>query len=151
MKERDKIIVLFAVIFAVLTMIVKPPELFILNVSPSTPRGIYRVSFSLPEAGDYIVIDSSYVSFTIMETRFLKKIAYANNEEVTIDNDFLMVNNAYFPKYRNMGIDYRGRLGDDECIILGDHPKSFDSRYFGPVKRADCTRVVPLLLFDDRP
>ena len=139
-----------AVLFAVFTLAVKPPELFIVNGSPSSPRGLYRVSARPPAPGDYVVVDPGHLPFTVTEIRILKRIAYAANEDYNINQYRLLVGNVYYWKYRNIGPEQSGRLDDDECLILGGHPKSFDSRYFGPVNLAYCTRVVPLLLIDER-
>ena len=43
-----------------------------------------------------------------------------------------------------------GALGDDEFLVIGDHPLSFDSRYFGIINRHQIDSVVrPLLLTND--
>jgi type IV secretory pathway protease TraF len=137
-----------AVLCAACSLAARPPELFIVNASFSLPRGIYRFSSRPPEPGDFIVIDSANVAFTPANTRFIKRIAYASGEYASLDSEGLTVNGEFYQKIRDIGVRFAGYLSDGECLILGDHPRSFDSRYFGPVKLANCRRVVPLLLID---
>lgn len=127
------------------------PEMFVVNVSRSLPRGLYRVSPVPPAVGDYVVINSDGLPFTVTRSRLLKKIAYGGGEPVYVGRDGLAAGGRLYPRSRDIGIDYCGRLQEGECVILGDSPRSFDSRYFGPVRIADCVRVVPLVLIDGGP
>ena len=130
------------------TLFFKAPELFIVNTSESMPRGIYRVSSVPPEPGDCVVIDSARLPFTVTGKRLLKRLEYCGPIEYRINHYGLYVGRDFYPKSRIAGLLLDGVMGPDECLLLGDHPRSFDSRYFGPVKRADCTRVVPVLVFN---
>jgi type IV secretory pathway protease TraF len=128
---------------------VKLPEVFIVNLSPSLPRGLYLVSARPPEAGDYVLIPPGLVAVahdTGAGVRLLKKVAYASGEEVFIGRSFMAVDGAIYAKFRDEGVEFRGCLAPGECIVIGRHERSFDSRYFGPVEMAACTRVVPLFL-----
>lgn len=148
MKKR----VLYAGIlsFSLMTLLVRPGTRFIVNVTPSSPRGLYLVSRRPASVGDFVVINSDALPFNngVKNTLFLKQVAFAGNEYIRITGDSLLVNGMRFMKYKNAGIRYEAPLRNDQCIILGTHERSFDSRYFGPVSLASCTRVVPVFLID---
>jgi signal peptidase I len=138
-------------VFSLLCFLIKPETVFVINVSASVPRGIYLLLPSPPERGDVIAINSDNVAFNnaVRNTLFLKKIAYAGNEKIRSTDEYLIVDNTdRYRKFRDIGLILDTSLRDDECIILGTHERSFDSRYFGPVKLADCKRAVPLLVID---
>jgi len=137
--------------FSLFAASAKPSALFIVNVSASMPRGIYLATSVPPVLGDFVVIDSKRLPFSVTKGRLLKRLAYQGPAAYRTGRYGLSVGRDFFPKSRDAGLLLEGVMGRDECLILGDHYRSFDSRYFGPVKRADLTRVVPLVLFDGTP
>jgi signal peptidase I len=149
--KKKKILYSVIVLLALMTMVIKPKRIFMINYTGSSPRGLYAISKEAASVGDFIVIHSGRLAFNdgIENTFLLKKIAFAGNEAVVINRDHLRVGGKWvFKKHRDAGILYEGVLKDGECIITGTHDRSFDSRYFGPVKIADCTPVRPLFLID---
>lgn len=124
-------------------------EVFLLNHTQSMPIGIYvkRESDKL-EIGDMIV-------FHKMENRtdLIKYIAAINPAEVCVDDrealwiDGSAVAQRNIEKYPSAVPDQSRchQLLADEILVIGDHPDSYDSRYFGPIKRADVIARVELI------
>ena len=140
-----------AVLFGIVTLTVTPPRLFVINFTASLPRGLYYVSSRPPRAGDFVIIDSGRLAFNngLRGTTLLKRIAFDSGERVSLTADALTVNDEItIGKWRPVGVTGDRVLRAGECVILGDAERSFDSRYFGPVLTADCTRVAPLFLID---
>jgi type IV secretory pathway protease TraF len=140
-----------SVSFSLLTLVLRPGKIFILNFTASSPRGLYLVSRKPPGAGDFVIVNSDSLPFNngIKDALFLKKVAFAGNERIVIDRNRLEVGGTrVFEKILDTGVLYDGTLKSGECVLLGTHERSFDSRYFGPVKLAGCRRVVPLFLID---
>jgi type IV secretory pathway protease TraF len=146
---RKLLVIAGALAFSGFAFFAEPPELFILNFSPSLPRGLYLLSRRPPEVGDYAVVSPEALAYNEgVGTRLIKKIAFSSGEEISLGRDSLIVDGVrVFPKYRDAGVEFHGRLAHGRCILLGDHPRSFDSRYFGPVGISDCSRAVPLLVW----
>jgi type IV secretory pathway protease TraF len=140
-----------AALFGLLTLTVKPPRLFIINLTASLPRGLYYVSSRPPRRFDRVIINSGRLAFTggLRNVTLLKRVAFASGEHVILTPGALMIGGDFaLAKHLPIGITGEWLLRDGEAVLLGDSARSFDSRYFGPVRLADCTRVVPLLLFD---
>jgi type IV secretory pathway protease TraF len=144
--KKKRILYAVIVLSALLALAVRPGKIFIVNVTASSPRGLYLVSGKPPAPGDFVVINSGRLLFNngIQDTLFLKKVAFAGNERVVIDRSRMTVDAGEFKKFNDAGISYDGLLKDGECILLGTGERSLDSRYFGPVRLDDCTRVIPL-------
>jgi type IV secretory pathway protease TraF len=125
--------------------------MFVVNLTGSTPRGLYALSSRRPAVNDYVVIESGRLAFSgglRGDLLLVKRLAYADGEAVRISKDALTVAGRVYAKHRPEGVAYDAALAAGEGILLGDHPRSFDSRYFGPVKLSGCIRAVPLLLLD---
>jgi type IV secretory pathway protease TraF len=140
-----------ALLFSVFALFSRPPKLFFINTTESLPRGIYRVSGGPPRLNDYVIINTHNINFDFERPAMdiLKIMRFNGNETIEITGEYLMVNNAIkYKKYHSIGIRYAGKLKDTECLILGNHERSLDSRYFGKVNKSDCRRVVPLFLVD---
>jgi conjugative transfer signal peptidase TraF len=145
--------ILAAALFGAVTLTVSLPRRLMLNLTPSLPRGLYYVSSRTPSRNDCVLINSDRLAFNngLRNVTLLKRIAFAAGDQVSVTGDALIVNDGVpFRKYRPLGVTGEWVLRDGQAVLLGDHPRSFDSRYFGPVSIADCTRVVPLLLLDRR-
>jgi type IV secretory pathway protease TraF len=148
MNKRLTGAVLAALCLAMAALLTRKP-LFMINGSASTPRGLYLVSREPIRVGDYIAIHTGRLAFSNgFNATLLKRAAYAAGETLLIDDDGLTVNGEVFPKARRMGRTGAFTLQAGECLILGNRTNSFDSRYFGPVRIADCTRLLPLVLID---
>lgn len=124
-------------------------KVFFLNRTQSMPMGIY-----IKHGLDKIVIGDVIV-FRKAENKsdLIKYVAAISPLEFCIDeNGAFWV--AGFPvaqinieKYPSAAPDQSRchRLLDDEIFVLGDHPNSYDSRYFGPIKYRDVIARLALL------
>jgi conjugal transfer pilin signal peptidase TrbI len=98
------------------------------NNSPSEPRGLYRLTHEPLQRGRYVVLKMP-----------LKQIAGVPGDTVRTAPEGSYVNGQLWPK---SGIPAGVRehfpfgtyvLRPGQLWVLGDHPLSFDSRYFGMV------------------
>lgn len=126
-----------------------PPPLLV-NESPSLPRGLYiRADGAKMESGRIVATPQpeagrAYLASLGMpaEVLLIKRVAAEGGDRVCVAGDRLVLPSGERTVRRD---DRRGvrlprwagcrRLGADELFLLGDTAGSFDSRYFGPVKR----------------
>lgn len=125
-------------------------EIIFLNQTASMPTGIYIESSSDKfEIGDVIVFYSE-----AKKSNLLKYIAGYEGHEYCLDfENTLWVNS--FPLAQKNTTKYHEEmptqsfcqtLKKDELLVLGEHPDSYDSRYFGPIKRQQIIAQVELAL-----
>ena len=126
--------------------------LAIINETPSMQKGLYVriddaqdlkrgeiVAMAMPtSAKDYLVGKLGYPADTLL----IKRVAALPGEEVCRHEDTLTVaGKELHAKARdtrgNVLPNWQGchKLSNERIFIQGDHPGSFDSRYFGPVSR----------------
>jgi conjugative transfer signal peptidase TraF len=131
-----------------------PPLL--VNESPSLPRGLYvrqpgagpdrQATVALPQPSSV----RAYLGRIGMppEVLLIKRVAALEGDRVCRTGDRIEVGHH---QVRVVPLDRRGRLlpswngcrslEPGEIFVLGDTGTSFDSRYFGPVKKDDITGV----------
>jgi conjugative transfer signal peptidase TraF len=132
------------------------PPLALLNESASLPKGIYLRSFDqTPRRGAVVAVQPPpearrYLASLGMPASvpLLKRIAAVSGDQVCRTGDQLKWSGRMAMARPR---DRRGsalpawsgclRLGADELLVMGDTPTSFDSRYFGPVRRSSLTGV----------
>ena len=136
----------------------------IVNVTPSVPLGLYWRHHRAAVRGDFVLIalpphlrtlaiDRDYLRH---DHHLLKKVVAVGSDRVCRHGHSVWINNHIRVWARRN--DALGRalpawfgcrgLTDDELFILGTHPSSFDSRYFGPILRSDVIAVAnPLLVW----
>ena len=125
-------------------------EIIFLNQTASMPIGIYIKSSSDKfEIGDVIVFYSE-----AKNSNLLKYIAGYEGHKYCFDfENTLWVNG--FPIAQKNVAKYPEKLPaqtlcqtlkKDELLVLGEHPDSYDSRYFGPIKRQQVIARVELAL-----
>jgi type IV secretory pathway protease TraF len=130
--------------------------LALLNESPSLPKGLYLRSLDqTPRRGDIVALEPPpaarrYLASLGMPASvpLLKRVAAVGGEPVCRGGAELRWPGravAALPRDRRGSAlpAWSGcrRLGADELLVVGDTPTSFDSRYFGPVRRASLTGV----------
>lgn len=131
------------------------PALAVVNESPSLPRGLYLRQAGPVVTGSIVAIPQPararpYLAGLGMPAGVLliKRVAAQGGDLVCRDHARVV---SPWRTVRAWARDRRGsalpiwsgcrRLAPDELFLLGDSAGSFDSRYFGPVRRAAITGV----------
>jgi conjugative transfer signal peptidase TraF len=140
---------------------IAPVPLLVWNASASVPLGLYRLAFGAPERGDFVLVRMPESAGRLAAERgylpigipLVKHVAGFVGDSVCVRNGAVAIDGktvAY-----QLQADHAGRslprwegcrrLEAGEYFPLADAPDSFDSRYFGPVTKADLIgRLVPL-------
>jgi conjugative transfer signal peptidase TraF len=138
-----------------------PPKI-VYNVSDSVPIGWYRITAtSTVTAGDLLLVRLPVEAMTLAAQRgylpanvpLLKTVAAVAPQRVCVNGDQVRVDGLLVARQLRRDRQVRAlpvwrgcrRLMGEELFLLGSHPESFDSRYFGPVS-ADAVigRAQPL-------
>ena len=137
-----------------LTALWTPSAKLILNVSASSPRGLYLVAGHQPlRHGDWAIArPSPAVAALAAERRYLpygvplvKRVFAIAGDRICAVGDTVEVNGRRVAQRQQ--VDGRGRalptwtgchtLASGEVLLLGDGSWSFDGRYFGITRGAD--------------
>lgn len=112
-------------------------------------QGIYvKIFFEKIKTGDIVVFNTNAFKGSL-----LKYVAVDYPAEICVDDGDVLVVDGHALAQQNIEKYSIGdsptchcqKLASDELLVLGDHPNSFDSRYFGPIKRKDVIARVKLL------
>jgi conjugative transfer signal peptidase TraF len=139
------------------------------NASASIPPGLYRLSHRPARRGDLVLAcPPEAASRLALERRYLprgacpggtqplgKRLLAVAGDGVELSPGGIAVGGipAPVPGSRPLARDTAGRplaawpsgrrtLGAGQVWLFAPHPRSFDSRYFGPVAAADCQGVL---------
>jgi conjugative transfer signal peptidase TraF len=145
------------------------------TLTPSVPRGFYLQTGDAVEVGRLVTFcPPEDVAAYALERGYLhrgscpggveplgKYVLAAEGDTVTLNEDGLAVNGRAVPHSAVYARDVMGRelmhyafgehvVGEDSLFAFsGHHPRSFDSRYFGPVPESSVRGVLrPLWTFD---
>ena len=123
------------------------PAKLVWNASVSVPVGLYSVSHTPPERGDLVLVTlpeharqmADRRGYLPSRTPALKRVIALSKDTVCRFGRVVFVNGK--PAAKAKLNDARGlkmphwrgciELGSVEVFLLGDHPGSFDGRYFG--------------------
>jgi type IV secretory pathway protease TraF len=115
------------------------------NRSPSSPRGLYRLTEGTPQRGKYVALAMP-----------LKQIAGIPGDIVTVTpqgsyiNGRLIPNSAPVPPRHYPYGQYI--LGPTDLWLVGKDPMSWDSRYFGPIPESLINAIAqPVWVEDSTP
>jgi conjugative transfer signal peptidase TraF len=150
--------VLFFATLLVATIAFKPLPIVIWNASDSVPIGWYWVEKRLPQIGEIAVVRppewvqlyASSRGYLPDDVWLLKPVFAVSSATVCRFGRFIFVNGK--PVARAKKWDRKHRvlpvwkgcrvLQSDDVFLLAKPGNSFDSRYFGPVTRADIAGVA---------
>jgi conjugative transfer signal peptidase TraF len=134
----------------------KPPV--ILNETPSMAKGAYVRMGEVADLkrGDIIAMPTNSAARNYLvkklgypkDTMLIKRVAGLNGDLVCRRNSVVTINKRSLVAARS---DRRGNylaawngcriLSPNQVFLLGDHPASYDSRYFGPVSRSELAGI----------
>lgn len=157
LKDKKPILIIGALI-GFLSYLYLIKDNYIINPSKSLPRGIYKLYPPTDiKKGDIVVFEiyedlqnymkqRGYILNNV--TTLMKKVAAFSDDIVEIKNQEIFINNVSWGKVYEFDSKYRPLkklknknliLKDDEFLALSDTDKSFDSRYFGAIKK---TKII---------
>jgi type IV secretory pathway protease TraF len=137
------------------------PDVALVNESASLPRGLYvRQPGARLERGAVTAVEQPQAARAYLaelgappDMLLIKRVAAQGGDRVCRDRDRIRLPAQVAAVALN---DRRGatlpvwsacrRLSPDEVFLLGDTDTSFDSRYFGPVRRSDLRGAYRLVL-----
>ena len=138
------------------------------NLTASLPKGLYwvidrpiardaYVMFCPPSSGAFVASQKrGYVGTGYCPNGYaplLKKVSGVGGDNVSVGKDAIAINGRVLPLSARSAVDGAGRplpqpfdryvLNDAQLWVMSDtNPKSFDSRYFGPIEKQWVTAVV---------
>ncbi|MBZ9763336.1 S26 family signal peptidase [Mesorhizobium sp. CA8] len=144
------------------TAFARPTPWLVWNASASAPIGLYRVVAGAPARGDLVLARApEFIAGLAADRGYLprnvplvKRVAALPGEHVCAFNEAIIIGGKIVA--RRLATDGQGRalpwwnecrvLSADELFLLnGEAPRSFDSRYFGPVSSENIIgRLEPL-------
>lgn len=151
--SRAKVRLLAVVVTGIGLAVLRPHERILYNPSDSLPKGFYVRDRSEPAVGSIVAIRAvdaapAYAAtrnFTGPRHRFLKRIAAMDGDTVCAEGSTIRINDM--PVAERAETDPAGdplpswsgcvTLTGGEVFLLGDHPGSFDGRYWGISKQDD--------------
>jgi len=142
-----------------------PQPAFLWNATPSEPIGLYVRSRAKPETGTVIAFRAPAGAFPYADARMgylrripiLKAVAAGEGDRVCTAGGVLTINNLWrgpVQSFDSRGVAlpaWRGcrALAPGEFFVFSAAvPNSFDSRYYGPVKRGAIVGVYRPLIVD---
>lgn len=147
--------------------------LFVVNTTPSFPRGVYLKTYRTVEKGNLVLFCPPDTPLFHDAFRYrlassglcpsglgylIKRVAAVEGDMVRISDTGVEVNGkklenskrqkAFRP--RPLSPDIYHRLGSHEVLLMSPHPLSFDSRYFGPLSdECICTPLEPFYILGE--
>jgi signal peptidase I len=124
--------------------------IFFVNRTASMPRGIYiKTNEKKLNKGDIIVFNSSQFNGKLIKYILaIPEAEFCLDEKGTLWVDNIPSAQRNIKKYSS-SINEQSvcqHLESDEILVIGEHPESYDSRYFGAVKKNGIIATVKLIL-----
>ena len=131
------------------------------NRTDSAPKGLYWVTNSSPQIGDWAALSSRSPTASWISTRgfagddwpIIKQVAAMSGAEICRHGTSIFINGS--KRAEAILADGSGlklpawhgcrRLLADEVFLLSDHPRSLDGRYFGPETLTDLDGVAVII------
>lgn len=157
-------LVLAVVAASIVECIWSPQPILIWNVTASAPRGLWRAASGGAQRGAWVLVRlpdgvadfASRRRYLPRNVPMVKRIVALSRDTVCRQGGTIRVNGQvaatalaqdangrFLPNWQGCQ-----RLGGDDFFLLTAPPQSFDSRYFGPVRRANLIeRITPLWTF----
>jgi conjugative transfer signal peptidase TraF len=167
LKRFFPLIVSLCVLAALLLLFKHLSTRYLIQVSASMPKGVYKIKAADNVSLGQIVIFKipKNVSDLVQKRRWapegltyllMKPIAAKAGDRILISEKGLFLNSVYVgavERFDSVGLPLPAIYGEfvlkqNELFTLSYHENSFDSRYFGPIQKSAVKGVVePLIIF----
>jgi conjugative transfer signal peptidase TraF len=129
----------------------------VIQVTPSMPRGVYWITrgadittgaivvFEPPLSAKKLIDERRWWNMSGVRYSLMKYIVAKTRDHVQVSDDVVLINGSFFSTVKH--IDSQGLpltpskldtiLAEDEYFVASKYHNSFDSRYFGTIKRED--------------
>jgi conjugative transfer signal peptidase TraF len=166
-QHRNFVFVVSALAVAAIAAkpLINPVPLVIWNASKSVPIGWYLVAKRKPNLGEiavirppeWIEIYASARGYLPLQTPLLKPVRAIKGSIVCRFGRYVFIDGKRVARAKHLDTNHRmlplwngcQTLKSDDVFMLGMYRDSFDSRYFGPIKRSQilgtAVRVADLL------
>lgn len=140
------------VCFLLLVLMGPVLHMFYVNHTASAPRGLYLALPVEPSYGDYVNVSCPEDVPPLAEKGelLLKRLRGLPGDVYVVNDDALFLNGEYYPLFRAKYLPMLPKgtytVPDGYYFLLNDHPRSFDSRYLGPIAREQVHSKMILLL-----
>lgn len=152
--RRSKLFVLITLCIAlVIFLLADVFQVFIVNNTPSCPKGVYmKVPYGTLAYDDYVTLTCPHTYEPLVKegTSLLKRVKAKPGDTYSIKNSIMVIGKNAYPIYH---LDYLPQLDEGEYVVpdgeymfLNDMPYSFDSRYMGPISQDHIQNKVILLI-----
>lgn len=133
----------------------------VINDTPSLPEGFYRKQASAVEKGSFVLFRlpaGELASRPYARENLIKQVVAVAGDRICIETNGVRVNGRLLANSKQLPVDRDGlplpnlnlenyTLGADEILTMSTYnPRSFDGRYFGPVRLSNVLSVVEPLL-----
>jgi conjugative transfer signal peptidase TraF len=162
-KRKALILVPSAAAVGVLGLSVWSSPRLIWNVTASAPEGLYWLQARAPGIGDLVAVRPTPPLAAWLDRRgyvpsgalLIKRLAAAPPSVVCRSGALISIDGNPVAQAQRKDLSGRSlpawkgcvRLGGSQVLLLNDHSRSLDGRYFGPIDRtAIVGRVAPLWL-----
>lgn len=123
--------------FALIFLFVHNNVRIMINFSESIPHRYFLALKNMtPKKGDYVIFTAEQNGIYPPEQKFVKKIVGVAGDVITHKNDLVFINGVYAgdvfsstQEGKPLTKGPEGIIPEGFYYVLGEHPRSFDSRY----------------------
>jgi type IV secretory pathway protease TraF len=139
-----------AVLGALSLTIASGMERVVLAHGESVPYTVFwKLPRSVPVKGDYVMLELSHPIFGPHPAKVTKQLVCDSGERLQRKGEAFYCNDAWLGGFiTRTGDDqpitpfaYDGQIPEGQAFIMGSHPRSYDSRYFGLVDKSRLVRL----------
>lgn len=164
MKDKLKYLIFFLIFLNILGFFLR--KIFVINISSSIPIGIYKIE-KIQEYKINDIVNFSTENYlqikeykgSIKNINFCKYIVALEKDKISLLENYLYINDVRKGLIKEKdGLNNKlpqldkteFHIKEDEVFLLGDNDYSFDSRYYGPIKKKDILyKLVPVIIFKE--
>lgn len=126
------------------------PHLVVVTSKSITPRILWR-TYTQGQKGYYVLFDFTHPLIK-EKVRLTKKFACGPGDDLRIQDNQFYCNDTYLgiaKTYSDSGNELpifhvQGSIPDGKAFVLGSHPDSFDSRYFGFINIHETEKLITI-------